>query len=126
MIQLLKAWMTIWILICSTRPSADANGVRRSKTLLGTIKTSWTNIANKLDTIDHTTGSWKPGTHPFNPFKYIKINRRMAFAAATRKCEKSSEKLEIQDLPELTGNKETLGADETEEIPLRDSQRSGK
>ena len=42
------------------------------------------------------------------------------------KCEKSSEKLEIQDLPELTGNKETLGADETEEIPLRDSQRSGK
>ena len=42
------------------------------------------------------------------------------------KCEKSSEKLEIQDFPELTGNKETLGADETEEIPLRDSQRSGK
>ena len=64
--------MTIWILICSTRPSADANGVRRSKTLLGTIKTSWTNIAHKLDTIDHTTGSWKPGTHPFNQFKYIK------------------------------------------------------
>ena len=42
------------------------------------------------------------------------------------KCEKSSEKLEIQDFRELTGNKETLGADETEEIPLRDSQRSGK
>ena len=36
------------------------------------------------------------------------------------------EKLEIQDFRELTGNKETLGADETEEIPLRDSQRSGK
>ena len=108
MIQLLKAWMTIWILICNTRPSADANGVRRSNTLLGTIKTSWTNIAHKLDNIDHTTGSWKPGTHPFNPFKYIKITRRMAFAAATRNCGTLSGNLLYGDadlakyIPELT------------------------
>ena len=58
----------------------------RSKTLLGTIKNSWSNIAQKLSDIDHTTGPWTPGTHPFNHFKYKIIRRKITFAAATRNC----------------------------------------
>ena len=58
----------------------------RSRTLLGTIKNSWSNIAQKLSDIDHTTGPWTPGTHPFNHFKYKIIRRKITFAAATRNC----------------------------------------
>ena len=58
--------------------------------------------------------------------EHWKDNHDQEEADADADVEGKFEKLEIQDLPELTGNKETLGADETEEIPLRDSQRSGK
>ena len=81
-------WVIIGTLFMSIKETSEGTleAESRSRTLLGTIKNSWSNIAQKLSDIDHTTGPWTPGTHPFNHFKYKIIRRKITFAAATRNC----------------------------------------
>ena len=95
MILLKVVWILIWT-VSDTEENAEA--LSKSETLLSTIKTSWTSLGQKLNELEFTPGPWTSGTHPFNHFKYKVVTRPLAFAAATKNCERMSGNLLYGDI----------------------------